>query len=551
MDRRLVIGVAVGLFAFSLLLRLIGINWGLKNDLHNQSYHPDETFIFAVSQQIDPTALKFTPGFYNYGTLYLTALRIASDMTSAYTGGYDPKNPDSYWSWAARCNLAGRLISAFAGAGTVAVVFFLGLRVAPLFGSVFGSLLVAVAPAHVVHSRFQTVDILATFFLALSALFALRLLRNGSMRDAVLSGVFAGLSGSTKYNGILALFTLYTALALARKPDGWLKALVGSIAAIAAFVITTPGILLESAQFFRDFQYEMFHTSTGHGLVFVGTSSGFLYHLINLVVGIGPILTLLGLGGLGFAAWKRNPEVIALLAFFLIYYLLIGRAEVKFLRYTFPLYVGLGVGFGYLMAEMQRQKNWGKIVVAVGIAGIGGLDPGGGMRQSMIFTAWMAGQDPREAAARYLKQNAKVVGLASDPWFYSPPLFPDSTAPRTMKFDARMVAMDSAVAPIVRFHRTPGEDPFAFDTRLLTEDQPDFTAVSSFEYGDLDRLRGVKGLEPIDQLQVDRFQAFSAELTKSYEVAQVYGSDGAMYGATHDLEYVRPVVYLWKRKTNP
>ena len=551
MDRRLVIGVAVGLFVFSLLLRLVGIGWGLKNDLHNQSYHPDETFIFAVSQQIEPTSLKFTPGFYNYGTLYLTALRIASDMTSAYTGGFDPKNPESYWSWAARCNLAGRVISALAGAGTVAVVFFLGLRVCPLFGAVFGALLVAVAPAHVVHSRFQTVDILATFFLALSALFALRLIKGGTMRDAILSGVFAGLSGSTKYNGILALFTLYAALGLARKPDGWGKAALGTVAAILAFVITTPGILLETDKFFRDFQYEMFHTSTGHGLVFVGTSSGFLYHLVNLVVGIGPILTILGIGGLAFAAWKKNPEVLALLAFFLVYYLLIGRAEVKFLRYTFPLYVSLGVGFGYLMAEMQKQQNWGKLVVALGIAGIGGLDPGGGMRQSLVFTAWMAGEDPRDSAARYLKQNAKVVGWASDPGFYSPPLFPDSTAPRTMPFGSRMAAMDAAVSPIVRFHRPIGEDPFAFDTRLLTEDKPDFAAVSSIEYGDLDRLRGLKGLEQIDQLQVDRFQSFSAELTKNYEVAQVFGSDGVVYGATHDLEYVRPVVYLWKRKATP
>jgi hypothetical protein len=172
----------------------------------------------------------------------------------------------------------------------------------------------------------------------------------------------------------------------------------------------------------------------------------------------------------------------------------------------------------------------------------------GGMRQSLVFTAWMSGEDPRDSAARYLRTNAREVGFASDPWFYTPPMFPNSTAPRTMPFTARMEEMESLSSIALRFHRTPGEDPFAFDVRLLTEEKPQYVSVTSFEYGDLNRLTTVKGLEPIDQLQVDRFRAFSDELVKSYTVDRVFGEDGSLYGATHDLEYVRPVVVLWKRK---
>ncbi len=120
------------------------------------------------SQAIEPAHLKLTPGFYNYGTLYLTVLKVASDMTAAYTGGPDPKNADATWSYRARCNLAGRVISALAGAGTVLLVPLDTATPQWAFRRPSGATRRAVAPAHVVHSRFQTVDVTAVFLLAAS-----------------------------------------------------------------------------------------------------------------------------------------------------------------------------------------------------------------------------------------------------------------------------------------------------------------------------------------------------------------------------------------------
>jgi hypothetical protein len=555
--------VALGLFGFALLFRLIGIGWGLKNDLHNQSYHPDELVIFGYAQTIEPAKGKFTPGFYNYGTLYLTTLRIASDVVTGYTGGPDEKNPDSTWDWASRCHLGGRVVSALAGAGTVAVVFLLLFRFTNLFGSVFGALLVAVAPAHVVHSRFQTVDVLATFFLALSAYYALKLIPGkepeevadrAAMKFALLSGLFAGLSAGTKYTGILALATLVVALLLSKRP-GWIKYGAAGIGmALLAFVVTTPGILLDTAKFMKDFRYEMTHTSTGHGLVFEGTANGFLYHFVNLLVGVGPILTVMGLAGLAFAVFRKQPWALALLAFFVLYYLLIGRAEVKFLRYTFPLYISMAAGFGYLVAEAQRRQGWGRLVVALGIAGIGGLDPGG-MRQAAQMTAWMAGEDPRDSAARYLKTNGAgtSVGLVSDPWFYTPPMYPNTGVSRAVPFEARMQEMRAATDPQVVFHvpADPTVAPYDFNTDLLTVDRPERVTISSFEYGDLFRLRNVPGLSQLTQLQVDRAKAFQTQLEKDYKPEIGFGGDGLLVQAVHDLEYIRPQVSIWKRRDLP
>jgi len=546
--------VALALFVFALGLRLIGIGWGLKNDLHNQSYHPDEPIVFAAAQGVQPTQLKFTPGFYNYGTLYLTTLRVAQDVVTGYTGGPKENDEDSLWSWVSRVHMAGRVLSALAGAGIVVFLFLMLYRFVGLFGAVFGSLLAAVAPAMVVHSRFQTVDIPAAFLLTVSAWAALRLIpdRDGNaiddreaMRMAIVSGLFAGLSAGTKYTGILALLTLWVALALGRRAFAVKGAAIGTAVAMAAFLVATPGILLDTEAFMRDFRYEMTHTSTGHGLVFTETPSGFIYHGANVIAGFGPLLAMLAVLGLGWGLWRREKWLIALAAFAVAYFVLIGRAEVKFLRYTFPLAIGMAAGFGYLMAEAQRRQGAGKFVVAFGIGAIGGIDLIGGMIGTARMTQWMTGEDPRDSAAKYLREQGTPVGLVSDPWFYTPPLWPNAGAPRPTPFAARLAEMQANSRPPAILAVSDTGEAYAFNTALIDQAPPRI-AVSSFEYFDPGvRLQGRTGLEPTIQVQVDRAAEFLKRLGEEYEVERVFGADGI---PIHDLEYIRPQVQIWKRK---
>ena len=86
----------LAIFLIAFLVRLPGIGWGLKNDLRNASLHPDETPNFGYSRSVVPALGRFTPGFYNYGTLYLTAFSIASDVATGYTGA--PKTKEGF-SW--------------------------------------------------------------------------------------------------------------------------------------------------------------------------------------------------------------------------------------------------------------------------------------------------------------------------------------------------------------------------------------------------------------------------------------------------------------------
>jgi hypothetical protein len=580
--------VALGIFAFALLIRLIGIGWGLKNDLHSQSYHPDEPVIFAYSQAIEPTKLSFTPGFYNYGTVYLTLLRVATDMTTAYTGAPDPKSDDSFWAWVSRADLAGRILSALAGAATCSILFLIGSRLFGMFGGVIAGLVISVAPGHVVHSRFQTVDILATCLLAASLLFALQMIptegqaRGKLWKLAMWSGIFAGLSAGTKYTGLLAVVSLLVAIwfCSAEENPSFLEskaglAIVGIGATIIAFLIGTPGAILDSGKFMTDFQYEMVHTATGHGMVFAHTSIGFLYHLSNLFAGIGTLLTLVGIAGLALAAYRKYPWALAAIAFFLVYFILIGRAEVKFLRYTFPLYPGIALGVAYLLNETQLRPNWKRFGMVMSILLIGGIDTGG-LDGAAKATAWMSMPDPRDQAAEFVKSEAakvpnSTVGYVRDPWTWSVPFFPDSAIPRMPMgpryiglvekehdpFLARTVLMQSGndPKPVLEYSWTPAApgQPSArrtlsyhdFDVRLLTDLRPDFVTMTTLEGEAVERLSKIKGLTGEEDAAVKQYLEFVTVINRDYELVHTFG---AIAPSVEDMLYVQPQVLVWKRK---
>lgn len=543
------------MFLFALLVRLPGITWGLPNALHNQSYHPDEQVIFSYSQGVDIAHGKFTPGNYSYGTLYLTLLSLASKVISGYGGGAG-STLQSVWAFIGRVDLAGRIISALAGAGTCLVLFLLLRRWTNALGSLAGAFFLALAPAFVVHSRFQTVDVLATFLLALSLYYSTLLIpserdpgswKGRSVKFAALAGLFAGLSAGTKYTGILALLSLFTACALSKDKDRVKGALLGTIAGVLGFVFSTPGVLLDSKNFMDGFRYEMIHTSTGHDLVFVDVGSGFIYHIVNLVAGITPLLLLMGFAGCIVALIQRKKWMFVLAIFSLVYFILIGRAEVLFIRYTFPLYVILAAGFGWWMGESHAKAGKHRAVVGLGIIALG--------LAAMIavnFTSWMSGTDPRDITALELFDLAKsktnmTVGIVSDPWFYTPPLIPDSGVMRTPQMEALQAKeMTESTAPkLEQFIPNDGSNKHDWDTRLITQMKPDYIVYSSFEQFDVDRLQNAKNLSSDDQYRVDCYKDFQQELNASYKPDFWEQAD---YPKIHDLAYVHPYIFLWKRK---
>ena len=553
--RRLERLLPLAVFLFALLVRLPGLGWGLKNDIRNASLHPDEAPNFGYSRAVVPGLGQFAPGFYSYGTLYLTGLRVASDIATAYTGpprtkeGWswtDPAQTD--WDWVSRCHLAGRLLSALAGAATAAIAYALARRVAGPPSGLLAGAFVAIAPAHVVHSRFQTPDVLAAALIGGALYFSVRALdppdEKARLSPTTWCGLLTGLSASVKYTGILVLLSLYAALAF-RKREGWVReALVATAVAAASFVATTPGSLLDTERFRGGLAFEMAHTATGQDLFFTGTANGFLYHLSNLWTGIGLVMSLMGMAGLAWAAYRRQAWAFVLLAFMLPYYVLIGRAEVKYMRYTFPLYVGLAAGFGYAVGAAQRRKGWDKAAVAAAIVGIGGI-PAGGARDTLPLTLSMVREDPRDAAGRYLRKEPGAVGQPRDPWYWSATLLPDGAAPRSA-WPAIRGEIEASSAPKVEYVVVDGRQTY-FDPSLFDR-KPSRIATTNFETEYPMWLRGRTDLSPEQTAQVAAANAWLDRLRKEYEVETGFATRERTY-QIEDMDYVQPQVTIWKRKT--
>lgn len=570
---RLVFGL--GVFLVCLLIRFVGIGWGLPTFERHHSLHPDEELILAYSQAIQPAQGKFTPGFYNYGTLYLTIQKVATDVASSYAGVEVKEDGSNRWEVVRSHLLAGRVVGTVAGALAALAVYLALIRHTSPIGAVMGGLAMGLTPGLVVHSRFQTVDVLATCFLSFCFYQCSKMVPvegdeidvKAVQKAALLAGVFAGLSAATKYTGVLALFaivaTLYLVLGKDRLKDFSRLSLLSVAALVGVFILGTPGSVLDSAKFMQDFQFELTHTSTGHGLVFAGTAPGFVYHLSNLIVGYGGALLVFSIAGLGRGMYRKQAWLIGPVLFALVEYMLIGRAEVKFLRYTFPLIPVLAMGYGWGIGQAHKNGSTQmKAFVAFAIFAIAGF--GGGLASTAMMTKWMVEPDVRDQMASFVKQNlpeGASVGLVSDPWFYTPTLYPEIQAgPAQMRITDRLGLLESV--PGLHIIRYTGDDIASrqdWDPRLITESKPDFILFSSFEAEGYVKLYEQKSKDPEFASQLERYSEFVRLLNEQYEMVEVrdasgvktrlLGLDGLLFtSGIHDLSYIRPQEWIWIRK---
>lgn len=547
-SKRAAVVWAIAIFIAALFLRLGGIGWGLPYEDRHQSLHPDE---LLIKQYADLTPY-FTPGFYNYGTLYLTALKISADMGRTY--GWVREGSDvPQWETDRDIHLSGRLISAATGAGTASLIFLALINLTGLLGAFLGALAMLIAPGHVVHSRFQTTDVFAAFFISLAIYFLVLTITappEKRLKWALFCGGAIGLATGTKYTGFLLLFGLFAALFFAER-ERWLKLSLYSSAAFAAvFVIATPGVFLEPGAFWAGFSYELKHSAEGHGIVFANTPSGFALHFINLAHAFGLLPLLFGIAGLGYFAFKGEKWALALAVFFLLYYFVIGRAEVKFLRYVFPLLPVLAIAIGKLAGDFHIRGNYGKAVPAVILLVLGYSAVA--QQGAMQLTSLMRLNDPRDQAAQWLKSlpGQPTIGFVSDPWFYSPPLFPDTGL---LGAERRLSAM-SENPNLIRYVPQSGQR-IDWDPRLISEAMPEYIVFSSFEFMDSDRINEPHFLEFWKQMPdvyqlVAIFWDSQPVIYQQGEFVKIDDVRRIIYGRfplIHDLMYVRPTICVFKR----
>lgn len=535
------------LFVVAFGIRFVGLGWGLPNARHAFSYHPDEWLVLAVSYfNVNPYAGDWLPHFYNYGSLplylwsgwlhWLTAVGLLPSL---------PEQPTALQvaEWRAAAHWWARLLVALMGAGAAVVVARTMARCAGERAGWVAGLAMAFAPAFVVHSRFQTVDVPTTLFVALALSASVALVQGAPARRALFWGaVWAGCAAGCKYNAGLVLLAPLVSGWLRAQREGWrlgqrLGGTVGAAGiALGVFLLVCPGSWAEPTAFWRDFRYELFHVQRGHGEIFTQTGLGWLFHLHpNLTVGFGALP--LGVSLLGWAmAGARRREMWGVLVASLAYFLLIGAAEVRFLRYTFPLMPMVAMGLAWMV--VAPLPAWGKGMAAARW-GLLALALGWQLGWAAALTACMLRTDTRDAALAWFEQQVpagRKVAFPTVPWFYTPPFYPDTGE---LRWQDRLQRMDEARSP----YRLVALAPPEWDVEALERVRPDYVVISDFEERDVRRIGRAD------------YRAFMAVLERDYRLRRVFRNDPRPFARAeqlpHDLLYICPTIWIYERNQKP
>jgi len=320
--------------------------WGVNYDLP-YIYHPDEPAYIAISQNIFKTG-DLNPHFFNYPSLffYINALAyIPYYLLGKLIGVFHTPNnilpPISLAMGVTQAQmpttvLLGRMVTICFGVGTVGLAYFVGKQIAGRTAvGVLASLMVAIVPTNVWHSRLITPDVFVTFFSLASFLASVLVYQQGKTWQYVVAGICVGLTASSKYNGGLIILPLLLAhffhygKAAFKQPKLYLALLFCGI----GFLATTPYAILDSSKFLNDLRFEAQHYSTGHA----GMEGNSLEWYLNYMWNTGGGLYLFAVLGILYGSILRPKEASLLSIFPLAYFVFISSFAVRNDRTFLPL----------------------------------------------------------------------------------------------------------------------------------------------------------------------------------------------------------------------
>jgi 4-amino-4-deoxy-L-arabinose transferase-like glycosyltransferase len=492
--------------AGALALRLAGIGWGLPNSQHYFSYHPDEIFVLLPSFGFAQG--DWNPHFFNYGTLYLYLVGIP-----AVIFGIVP-DPLRFPQGLAPLYLTGRIVTALLGTASIPLLY-LALRRESRSLAWGSALLLTICPLHVINSHYATVDVPATFFLVVAFLFALRGAERATLKNAILTGLFVGLAAATKYNA--GLFLLPALLAPALTSVGqelascphrngrnaglawWLGV---PLAAALGFLICNPWI--HTPEFRQGFLFEWRHAQAGGTFAFVGTGSGWSYHLLHgLPVALGYPLLAAVVAGFVLALRSKSPAARLSLFWVVVYFLVIGFGKERFIRYLVPMMPFVCVLAASACARLRSatEHRRGLPAARIAVTLVTWLTATYAVGQ-MLPLAWPLDVRDTVMQCEPVSFPHFRLGLVQVPWYSDPPVSPYNAGAFTaLAFDAWNASNGHRVVLT------------GWDAGALRRDRPDVFVVSDLESAALLRLRKPDAVEFVAAL--DQFYRSHVEYRES------------------------------------
>jgi 4-amino-4-deoxy-L-arabinose transferase-like glycosyltransferase len=256
-------------------LRIIGINFGLPLELH-----PDEGKIVFPANSMAVNFIEsfegrgqtafFNPHIFYYGGLniYLLAFIIKTVLILAKVFPFILPSDISY------AFLLGRLVTFLFSMLTVFFVYLIGSKFTTRAIGLFGALLLAFFPSHVVISHYFSGDVVAVFFTTASIYFLFS-------KKNIISAILLGLGVGTKYYPV-TLMVLIVPYVLSQVDISLKKRLltllnIGFITTVV-FVATNPHAVINFSEFLLDIRSQMERNSGG---ILGSTSPRFLYLITN------------------------------------------------------------------------------------------------------------------------------------------------------------------------------------------------------------------------------------------------------------------------------
>ncbi|MDT7705414.1 MAG: hypothetical protein QOG20_1021 [Pseudonocardiales bacterium] len=330
------------LLVFAVLVRLWGIRAGLPF-MHNPDEPTNMRVVDAMVRANDPN-----PHFFNYPSLaiYLwTALHLDGPLLGwiPHLAGTAPITQvmGVTYSPATGQVLLDRLASAAAGTALVGVGWATARRLTTgIAPAAVTALLLALSPTLVDYSRLVTPDILATLLVAAATHATLRILSHGTWPSYLAAGSLVGLAASAKYTAAIVAVAVIAAAALSGRRTALWRLPAAGLAAIGAFLATTPYAVLDRSEFLAGLFFESNHYATGHpGME--GDTIGFY---TGMLTGVESPIAALGVAGIAVAVTRhRWRPAVVLAAFPVVYGAFIAAQVVRNDRTLMLLLPGLAV----------------------------------------------------------------------------------------------------------------------------------------------------------------------------------------------------------------
>src|SRR5262245_54776660 len=371
---RLIITAILGVGA---LLRIWGITFGLPQP----EARPDETIVVITALGLLFAGLN--PHFFVWPSLefYVVAAIYRVAWEIGHLRGLYHLKFDMFKAAAVNVSpfiLVPRALAVAAGVTTIWLVFKLAERLFDRLTALTAAFFLAVAFVHVRDSHFGVTDVPMTALVVAAVLSLTRVIVEPTrIKRWVISGVLCGLAASTKYNGGIVLAAGFAAagVAMTQSPPNHRQQIVRGAAALAittlaVFLCTSPFVVIDWPHFSEALRFDFDVLGRGHG---IALERGWVHHLkFSLWNGLGAPLLVAGLAGIPLLlaiSWRR---AVLLGTFPLLFYIVVGRGQSVFVRYSVPLAPFLCITAAlmlvWIVRRIVRVETAPKVVALAAIA---------------------------------------------------------------------------------------------------------------------------------------------------------------------------------------